>query len=331
MLKMGLIGLIPAGMKNAGINTRPVERIRNMQPYLKAFIVMSIVFLFQGCSGHIAHNAAIDLFGEKGAALYRSNYVQCTKDMDAAYQTFPIVRQKAYVFKESSYTETVKGQKKLSIKPDSEYGIFWPQVSTKKSDDRTVTRFTMRCVADVVDVNHNRRLIEIQRCVENQCMQAFKKDDWWPDDLETSFDGWGYETEPYPIELLAACAGCKTSEARLLAEGDHDSNFVARNLEGQKSLSPLFPNGREYDSPFYEQMREIGGGYSFGETKMWKFRMGDFVPLHMFDTHRYGENYRGRQRHLNPRGDPHLREIIFCDPMPDGSFYITDTPVLASD
>ena len=30
-------------------------------------------------------------------------------------------------------------------------------------------------------------------------------------------------------------------------------------------------------------------------------------------------------------GDPHLREIIFCDPNPDGSFYITDIPVLASD
>ena len=249
--------------------------------------------------------------------------------MDAAYQTFPIVRQKAYVFKESSYTETVKGKKSITIKPDSEYGIFWPQVSTKKSDDRTVTRFTMQCVADDVDVNHNRRLIEIQRCVENQCMQAFKKDDWWPNDLETSFDGWGYETEPYPIEQLAACAGCKTSEARLLAEGDHDSNFVARNLEGQKSSSPLPPNGTIYDSPFYEQMMHIGGGYSFGETRMKKFEMGDFVPRHMFDTHRYGENYR--RRHLNPRGDPHLREIIFCDPMPDGSFYITDTPVLASD
>ena len=326
---MRLIELIPAGMKNAGLNTRPIERIRNMQPYLKAFIVMSIVFLFQGCSGHIAHNAAIDLFGEKGAALYVSNYIHCTKDMDAAYQTFPIVRQKAYVFKESSYTETHKGKKKITIKPDSEYGIFWPQVSTKKSDDRTVTLFTMQCVADDVDVNHNRRLIEIQRCVENQCMQAFKKDDWWPNDLETSFDGWGYETEPYPLEQLAACAGCKTSEARLLAEGDHDSNFVARNLEGQKSSSPLPPNGTEYDSPFYEQMRKIGGGYSFGETRMKKFEMGDFVPRHMFDTHRYGENYR--RRHLNPRGDPHLREIIFCDPMPDGSFYITDTPVLASD
>ena len=305
-----------------------------MQPYLKAFIVMSIVFLFQGCSGHIAHNAAIDLFGEKGAALYVSNYIHCTKDMDAAYQTFPIVRQKAYVFKESSYTETHKGTKKITIKPDSEYGIFWPQVSTKKSDDRTVTLFTMQCVADVVDVNHNRRLIEIQRCVENQCMQAFKKDDWWPNDLETSFDGWGYETEPYPLEQLAACAGCKTSEARLLAEGDHDSNFVARNLEGQKSSSPLPPNGREYDSPFYEQMMEIGGGYSFGETRMVKFEMGDFVPRHMFDTHRSGESQF--PRYMRPeegtvRGDPHLREIIFCDPNPDGSFYITDIPVLASD
>ena len=52
-----------------------------------------------------------------------------------------------------------------------------------------------------------------------------------------------------------------------------------------------------------------------------KFEIGDFVPRHMFDTHRSGTN----------RGDPHLREIIFCDPNPDGSFYITDTPVLASD
>ena len=331
---MRLIELIPAGMKNAGINTRPVERIRNMQPYLKAFTVISIAFLFQGCSGHIAHNAAIDLFGEKGAALYVSNYIHCTKDMDAVYRTFPIVRQKAYVFKESSYTETHKGKKKITIKPDSEYGIFWPQVSTKKSDDRTVTLFTMQCVADDVDVNHNRRLIEIQRCVENQCMQAFKKDDWWPNDLETSFDGWGYETEPYPLEQLAACAGCKTSEARLLAEGDHDSNFVARNLEGQKSSSPLPPNGTIYDSPFYEQMMEIGGGYSFGETRMVKFEMGDFVPRHMFDTHRSGESQF--PRYMRPeegtvRGDPHLREIIFCDPNPDGSFYITDIPVLASD
>ena len=86
-------------------------------------------------------------------------------------------------------------------------------------------------------------------------------------------------------------------------------------------MPPLPPNGTEYDSPFYEQMREIGGGYSFGETRMKKFEMGDFVPRHMFDTHRSGTN----------RGDPHLREIIFCDPNPDGSFYITDTPVLASD
>ena len=30
-------------------------------------------------------------------------------------------------------------------------------------------------------------------------------------------------------------------------------------------------------------------------------------------------------------GDPHLREIIFCDPNNDETFYITDTPVLASD
>ena len=305
---MRLIGLIPAGMKHASINTIPIERIRNMQPYLKAFIVMSIVFLFQGCSGHIAHNAAIDLFGEKGAALYRSNYVQCTNDMDAAYQTFPIVRQKAYVFKEKGVLHSHKGKKSMTIKPDSEYGIFWPQISTKKGDDWTEIRYTMQCVADDIDVNHNRRLIEIQRCVENQCMQAFKKDDWWPNDLETSFDGWGYETEPYPIEQLAACAGCKASEARLLAEGDHDANFVARNLEGQKSTSPLFPNGKHYDSPFHENW-------------LWKFKMGDFVPRHMFD------NYRA----FRDRGDPHLREIIFCDPNPDGSFYITDIPVLASD
>ena len=41
-----------------------------MQPYLKAFTVMSIVYLFQGCAGHIAHNDAIDLVGKKGAGLY---------------------------------------------------------------------------------------------------------------------------------------------------------------------------------------------------------------------------------------------------------------------
>ena len=108
---------------------------------------------------------------------------------------------------------------------------------------------------------------------------------------------------------------------------------------GKKSLSPLFPNGREYDSPFYtyRQMRETGGGDSFGETRMWKFRMGDFVPRHMFDTYRSGDYHLPRHHPMSRskegtvRGDPHLREIIFCDPNPDGSFYITDTPVLASD
>ena len=80
---------------------------------------------------------------------------------------------------------------------------------------------------------------------------------------------------------------------------------------------------------FFEQMMKIGGGYSFGETRMAKFEMGDFVPRHMFDTHRSGESYW--PRHLNRRGDPHLREIIFCDPVTDETFYITDTPVLASD
>ena len=108
---MGLIGLIPAGMKHAGINTIPIERIRNMQPYLKAFTVMSIVFLFQSCG-------TFYLAQDEGRASFHSNYTQCVNDMDATYSKFPIDMNRAYVFKEYAGFSKVPGRTSTTVKPN---------------------------------------------------------------------------------------------------------------------------------------------------------------------------------------------------------------------
>ena len=60
--------------------------------------------------------------------------------------------------------------------------------------------------------------------------------------------------------------------------------------------------------------------------------MEGFTPVHMFDSARKTNFSYSSMRWASLGIDvSHLREIIFCDPVTDETFYITDTPVLESD
>lgn len=289
-----------------------------MQRYLKAFTFMSIVFLFQGCG-------TFYLVQDEGKASFHSNYTQCVNDMDATYSKFPIDMNRAYVFKESAGYDYIRGETSITVKPHPVTGPFPPIVEKKKAPDRTVEWFAMRCVVDNVDLNHNKRLLEVQRCLENRCMASFNEEDWWPDDRmesreENNFSGiLGAPSESWAISKLEVCASCRFSEAKLLAEGGHDSNFVARKLDGFKSPNPFSSRSK---SPLYGYVPEI-------------FRPGlmeGYTPVHMFDNARKTNFTQSSMQSASLGIDvSHLREIIFCDPVTDETFYITDTPVLASD
>ena len=307
-----------------------------MQPYLKAFTVISIAFLFQGC---VAAYKGASLARDEGMESFYSNYAQCVNDMDSTYSKFPIDRKWAYVFKESGYIEKIKGKTSTTVKPDPVLGPFLPVVEKKKAPDREIRHWKMQCVMENVDLNHNKRLLEVQRCVENRCMASFNEEDWWPDDRMQSNDGFaGPWSESWAISKLEICASCRFSEAKLLAEGGHDSNFVARKLDGFKRPNRLSSslNSRS-DSPFTE--------YDYRPVLDTVGYIRGYTPIHMFDSAR--ESYLSRLEYLMSISAPligynfkpevitsrvHLREIIFCDPNYDGTFYITDTPVvLASD
>ena len=293
-----------------------------MQPYLKAFTVMSIVFLFQSCG-------TFYLAQDEGRASFHSNYTQCVNDMDATYSKFPIDMNRAYVFKEYAGFSKVPGGTSTTVKPNPVLGPFLPTVEKKKAPDRTVEWFEMRCVVDNVDLNHNKRLLEVQRCLENRCMASFNEEDWWPDDRmeskeENSAPGiLGPPSESWAISKLEVCASCRFSEAKLLAEGGHDSNFVARKLDGFKSPNRFSSRSKSRsESPLYGYVPEI---YRPG-------LMEGFTPVHMFDSARKTNFSHSSMRWASLGIDvSHLREIIFCDPVTDETFYITDTPVLASD
>ena len=329
-----------------------------MQPYLKAFIVMSIVFLFQGCV--TAYKSAW-LARDEGMASFDLHYAQCVSDMDATYSKFPIDMNRAYVFKESAYIEKIKGKTSTTVKPNPVLGPFLPVVEKKKGRGYTIGHWQMQCVVENVDLNHNKRLLEVQRCLENRCVASFNEEDWWPDDRMQSNDGFaGPWSENWAISKLEACASCRFSEAKLLAEGGHDSNFVARKLDGFKRPNRLSPSSNSRsDSPFNE--------YDYIPVLDTVGYIRGFTPIHMFDSARESDFSRRTSR-------THLREIIYCDPNPpesdfsestylesdwkiltdangevfkyktiengvfnhktvanNGRFYITDTPVLASD
>ncbi len=291
-----------------------------MQAYQKTFCILSIVILLQGC---VAAYKSASLARDEGIASFDLHYAQCVSDMDAIYSKFPIDVNHVYVFKESGYIEKIEGKTSTTVKPNPVLGPFLPIVEKKKAPDRETRHWKMQCVVENVDLNHNKRLLEVQRCLENQCMTSFNDEDWWPDDRmeskEESFAGGfaGPSSESWAISKLEICASCRFSEAKLLAEGWQDSNFVARKLDGFKSQNRLSSSSNSRsDSPFNE--------YDYIPVLDTVGYIRGFTPIHMFDSARESDFSRRTSR-------THLREIIFCDPNNDGTFYITDTPVLASD
>ena len=224
--------------EKCSLNTIPIDEIRNMQPYLKAFTFMSIVFLFQGC---VAAYKSASLARDEGMASFDLHYAQCVSDMDATYSKVPIDVNRAYVFKESGYIEKVKGKTSTTVKPGPVLGPFLPIVEKKKAPDRETRHWKMQCVVENVDLNHNKRLVEVQRCLENQCMASFNDEDWWPDDRmeskEESFAGGfaGPSSESWAISKLEICASCRFSEAKLLAEGGTTQILSQENLMDSKA------------------------------------------------------------------------------------------------
>ena len=289
-----------------------------MPPYLRTFII-AFIGLLQGCSV-VEQRQSASFVEDEGRAAFNSNYTHCINNMDSAYNNFPIVKERAYVLFEYNNTETIQGAKKLSLEPNP---VLWPEVKSKRERSQTIVTDNLYCKVANVDLNHNKRLLEVQRCLESRCMRSFKDDDWWPSDR----GGWDKEKK-YAVEKLTLCAACRYTEAMSLAEGGHDTNFVARELDGferstlfhSKLESQRSPLERHLDFDSYTHTtyftildEPFGAIVSFDIT----------IPIRMFNRspHRNRENV----------GDPHLREIIFCDPVTDETFYITDTPVLASD
>ena len=289
-----------------------------MQPFLKTFIIVFIILL-QGC-GVVEQFQSSSFVEDEGGAAFNSNYTYCINNMDNAYNNFPIVKDRAYVLFEGRHYEKIRGAKKFSLEPDPEYGMMWPQVKSKREGGRTILIETLYCKVANVDLNHNKRLLEVQRCLESRCMRSFKDDDWWPSDR----GGWDKEKK-YAVEKLTLCAACRYSEAMSLAEGGHDTNFVARQLDGFERSTLFHSNMEGQRSPLEHHRYFEPISYSTFNilAPSGDDRVTSTIPIRMF-------NGKPDSKRKNV-GDPHLREIIFCDPVTDETFYITETPVLASD
>ena len=319
-----------------------------MQPYLK-FFIFALSLSGLGCVSHYSPDGELALAFDEGRNLFYSNYLHCTDNMDAAYKKFPVVMEQAFVIKARIDYETIYPPTKTIVKPDDVFGPFLPSVEKVKKPSYTERTFRRYCGVENVDINHNKRLLEVQRCMENRCMQSFEDDGWWPSDRKVQGGGKSlgpipmFDMDNYPIEKLALCAGCSISEAHLLSESDKASDFIARKLEGTTGSGSL--------SGYPEAISVLKDCESNSMcTDKW-------VPKRMFDeTETSYFNPAAYDRiQLNSKtnkvevatcwnlscsnstvdkgyfGDPHLREIIFCDPNNDETFYITDTPVLASD
>ena len=286
-----------------------------MPPYLKTFII-AFIGLLQGCSV-VEQRQSASFVEDEGRAAFNSNYTHCINNMDSAYNNFPIVKERAYVLFEYNNTETIQGAKKLSLEPNP---VLWPEVKSKRERSQTIVTDNLYCRVANVDLNHNKRLLEVQRCLESRCMRSFKDDNWWPSDR----GGWRKESN-WAVQKLTLCAACRYSEAMSLAEGGHDTNFVARQLDGFERSTLFHSNMEGQRSPLEHHRYFEPISYSTFNilAPSGDDRVTSTIPIRMF-------NGKPDSKRKNV-GDPHLREIIFCDPVTDETFYITETPVLASD
>ena len=210
--------------------------MRNPTNLLTVFTLFCIVILLQGCAFDQLNNRRSAL--AEGREYFLSKARQCVAATQVtAYRKFPVVDKRVYVFEESIKhdlkSEPYEYTKKdCEVKTDPFLGV----VPYETCDSRTIrvgrkymVYPIMQCVAKNVDLNHNKRLLEVQRCLENSCMQAFEGENWWPSDRPMNNEYLPNE-ESWAIAQLAECIGCPYSQAELLAEGGHDPDFVARKL-----------------------------------------------------------------------------------------------------
>ena len=337
--------------------------MRNPTNLLTVFTLFCIVILLQGCAFDQLNNRRSAL--AEGREYFLSKARQCVAATQVtAYRKFPVVDKRVYVFEESIKYEPyesdgiVREEKNCEVKLDPVLGTF-PISKTckpKKKEPKDIllrpptikVSHIMQCVAKNVDLNHNKRLLEVQRCLENSCMQAFEGENWWPSDRPMNNEYLPNE-ESWAIAQLAECIGCPYSQAELLAEGGHDPDFVARKLEAFNSspvsynfgpTSHLMIDGswREDDvrarfkssSPF-ERKDQIVFFKLPPLNKPVVVESYGMIPFHLFNSAE-AESYDRSALGRTPTDISPLREIIFCDPIiPSESFYLVDTPVLVDD
>ena len=337
--------------------------MRNPTNLLTVFTLFCIVMLLQGCSRYalmMTSDSAID----EGSEHFLSKARQCVAATQVtAYRKFPVVDKRVYVFEESLKYEPyewdgiVREEKNCEVKLDPVLGTF-PISKTckpKKKEPKDIllgpptikVSYIMQCVAKNVDLNHNKRLLEVQRCLENSCMQAFEGENWWPSDRSMNSEYLPNE-ESWAIRKLAECIGCPYSQAELLAEGGHDPDFVARKLEAFNSSPVSYNFGptshiKIDGSTREDEVRSMLKSSSTFERKdrIVFFKLPPLnkavvesygmIPFHLFNSAEAESSERSALGRTPTDISP-LREIIFCDPIiPSESFYLVDTPVLVDD
>ena len=347
--------------------------MRNPTNLLTVFTLFCIVMLLQGCSRY-ALMMTSDLAIDEGSEHFLSKARQCVAATQVtAYRKFPVVNKRVYVFEESIKHDLIQEpyeytKRDCEVKTDPFLGV----VPYKTCDSKTIrvgrkymVYPIMQCVAKNVDLNHNKRLLEVQRCLENSCMQSFEVENWWPSDRPMNSEHLP-KTGSWAIRKLAECIGCPYSQAELLAEGGHDPDFVARKLEAFNS-SPVSYNfgpssihkrvtshtkvdgsmsfryireGFRLSSPFQREdpktfIPNLPGWKTFRSATISNVEEVDqaygMIPFHLFNSVEAGSLTRIKPT-LTPTFISPLREIIFCDPIiPSKSFYLVDSPVLVDD